>query len=119
MTDYQIRQADILADIVIGFSSIEMSYFDRKVKTLLYNTNSTNGFGVTNIVNPQNDKSRFRDTTTMECNPNHFLIQDILSSLTPFIASGYFTGGSGGGSTPSAVNAGKGILIGFYLYAIK
>ena len=79
----------------MDFSIIESSYYEIKLKNNLYNTHTFDHYNVTSLHMPDKEMKQLKDTTTPFCNPNYYDLQEALGSLTPYIVSGYLTGGSG------------------------
>jgi len=98
MTDYQIREVDMLVDLIMNFSMSEMLHFETKLNNKIYNTASININNVTNAIFRNDNINEFKKTVKPYHNPNHLLEQDVLASLVPFLASGYLTRGSGSAS---------------------
>jgi len=95
-------------------SVIEAQYFLFRTKHHQLNTVSTNPYKV-HIYYPKEVMKNFciiviiilDNTPEQHMNPNYQNIQNLMSKMTPFIASGFFTGGA---ASPAAASQGINVL---------
>ncbi len=105
LSEHQEHEANIILERLLQFSKLEEQYFIHSFNDKLKKSTGTK-FGKPNIY----DRRSYPDMKNrdMNNNPNWGTTQEVLSVLTPFIASGYFTAGA---SMPAVgVNAADGAV---------
>lgn len=88
---HQVRQCEVILDKLTHLNSHEYNYFNSTAKEFINKSISVDP-GCNNTFFPAN-YTEVKLTQLMD-NPNYIPTQKILSTLSPFIASGYFSGGA-------------------------
>lgn len=91
LTEYQLREIDILSQTIAHFSPLEAQYFSHVLEDLMNRKSSTE----IESINCSSQKNQITHSNArQEYNPNYLPTQEALIPLLPFLASGFFSGGA-------------------------